>query len=199
MWRFLIKEVMSFLISQRDILIIHCGCLYNFILSDQSFDRQYNYNFDKEKEKMTRISKAFQNKKAFIAFVTGGDPDIETTEALIPKMAAAGADLIEIGIPFSDPIAEGVVIQAADERALKAGVTTDKLFDMVKRVRGTVDVPLVFMTYMNPCLYTYGTDRFVKRCAECGIDGIIVPDVPFEEKEEISGACVASGIELISA
>ena len=146
---------------------------------------------------MTRISKAFQNKKAFIAFVTGGDPDIETTEALIPQMAAAGADLIEIGIPFSDPIAEGVVIQAADERALKAGTTTDKLFDMVQRVRGTVDVPLVFMTYMNP-VYTYGTDRFVKRCAECGIDGIIVPDVPFEEKEEISGACVASGIELIS-
>lgn len=133
---------------------------------------------------MTRISKAFQNKKAFIAFVTGGDPDIETTEALIPQMAAAGADLIEIGIPFSDPIAEGVVIQAADERALKAGVTTDKLFDMVKRVRGTVDVPLVFMTYMNP-VYTYGTDRFVKRCAECGIDGIIVPDVPFEERRRL--------------
>ncbi len=146
---------------------------------------------------MTRIRKAFQNKKAFIAFVTGGDPDIETTEALIPQMAAAGADLIEIGIPFSDPIAEGVVIQAADERALKAGTTTDKLFDMVKRVRRTVDVPLVFMTYINP-IYTYGTERFAKRCAECGIDGIIVPDVPFEEKEEVSGACALSGIELIS-
>ncbi len=128
---------------------------------------------------MSRIRKAFDNKKAFIAFVTGGDPDLGTTEALIPQMAAAGADLIEIGIPFSDPIAEGIVIQAADERALKAGTTTDKLFDMVKRVRAKVDVPLVFMTYINP-VYTYGTERFAKRCAECGIDGIIVPDVPFE-------------------
>lgn len=146
---------------------------------------------------MSRISKAFENRKAFIAFVTGGDPDIETTEALIPQMAVAGADLIEIGIPFSDPIAEGVVIQAADERALRAGTTTDKLFDMVKRVRGKVDVPLVFMTYVNP-VYTYGTDKFAKKCAECGIDGIIIPDVPFEEREEVSGACETAGIELIS-
>ena len=146
---------------------------------------------------MSRISKAFENQKAFIAFVTGGDPDLETTEALIPQMAAAGADLIEIGIPFSDPIAEGVVIQAADERALKAGTTTDKLFDMVKRVRQKVDVPLVFMTYVNP-VYTYGTEKFAQKCVECGIDGIIIPDVPFEEQEEVSGACEAAGIELIS-
>lgn len=146
---------------------------------------------------MSRINKAFENQKAFIAFVTGGDPDLETTEALIPQMVAAGADLIEIGIPFSDPIAEGVVIQAADERALRAGTTTDKLFDMVKRVRGKVDVPLVFMTYVNP-VYTYGTEKFTKKCAECGIDGIIIPDVPFEEREEVSGACEAAGIELIS-
>ena len=146
---------------------------------------------------MSRISRAFENKKAFIVFVTGGDPDLETTEKLIPQMAQAGADLIEIGIPFSDPIAEGVVIQAADERALKSGTTTDKLFEMVKRVRGKVDVPLVFMTYANP-IYTYGTEKFTKRCAECGIDGIIVPDVPFEEKDEMDGACEAAGIELIS-
>lgn len=146
---------------------------------------------------MSRIKSAFENKKAFIAFVTGGDPDIETTEALIPQMAEAGADLIEIGIPFSDPIAEGVVIQAADERALKAGTTTDKLFDMVKRVREKVDIPLVFMTYVNP-IYTYGTERFTRRCAECGIDGVIVPDVPYEEHEEVRGACEAAGIELIS-
>lgn len=146
---------------------------------------------------MSRIRKAFDNKKAFIAFVTGGDPDLGTTEALIPQMAAAGADLIEIGIPFSDPIAEGVVIQAADERALRAGTTTDKLFDMVKRVRRKVDVPLVFMTYINP-VYTYGTEKFAKKCAECGIDGVIIPDVPFEEQEEVSGACEAEGIELIS-
>ena len=146
---------------------------------------------------MSRIRSAFENKKAFIAFVTGGDPDIETTEALIPQMAEAGADLIEIGIPFSDPIAEGVVIQAADERALKAQTTTDKLFDMVKRVRGKVDIPLVFMTYVNP-IYTYGTEKFMKKCAECGIDGVIVPDVPFEEQDEIKDACEAQGVELIS-
>lgn len=146
---------------------------------------------------MTRIAKAFENKKAFIAFVTGGDPDIETTEKLIPKMAEAGADLIEIGIPFSDPIAEGVVIQEADVRALKAGTTTDSLFDMVKRVRTKTDIPLVFMTYMNP-VYTYGTERFMKKCAECGIDGVIIPDVPFEEKDEVSGACKEAGIDLIS-
>lgn len=146
---------------------------------------------------MSRISRAFKDKKAFIAFVTGGDPDLETTEALIPKMAEAGADLIEIGIPFSDPIAEGAVIQAADERALRAGTTTDGLFEMVRRVRAKVEVPLVFMTYANP-VYTYGTERFAGMCAECGIDGIIVPDVPFEEKEEVSGACRAAGIELIS-
>lgn len=146
---------------------------------------------------MNRIEKAFENKKAFIAFVTGGDPDLETTEALIPQMAQAGADIIEIGIPFSDPIAEGVVIQQADERALRAQTTTDKLFDMVKRVRQKVDVPLVFMTYINP-VYTYGTEKFAQKCAECGIDGIIIPDVPFEERDEVSGACETAGIELIS-
>ena len=146
---------------------------------------------------MSRIKKAFENKKAFIAFVTGGDPDLETTEALIPKMAEAGADLIEIGIPFSDPIAEGIVIQEADVRALKAGTTTDKLFNMVARVRKKTDVPLVFMTYINP-VYTYGTERFMEKCAKVGIDGVIIPDVPFEERDEIKGACEESGIELIS-
>lgn len=146
---------------------------------------------------MNRIKKAFENKKAFIAFVTGGDPNIETTEALIPQMAEAGADLIEIGIPFSDPIAEGVVVQQADERALKAQTTIDKLFDMVKRVRKKVDVPLVFMTYMNP-VYAYGTKRFTENCAECGIDGVIIPDVPFEERDEVQDACEEQGIVLIS-
>lgn len=146
---------------------------------------------------MTRVSKAFENKKAFIAFVTGGDPDIETTEQLIPQMAQAGADLIEIGIPFSDPIAEGIVIQEADIRALSSGTTTDKLFDMVARVRTKTDVPLVFMTYMNP-VYTYGTERFMKKCAEVGIDGVIIPDVPFEERSEVQGYCENAGIDLIS-
>lgn len=146
---------------------------------------------------MTRVSKAFENKKAFIAFVTGGDPDLETTEQLIPQMAEAGADLIEIGIPFSDPIAEGIVIQEADIRALASGTTTDKLFDMVKRVRTKVDIPLVFMTYMNP-VYTYGTERFMQKCAEVGIDGVIIPDVPFEEREEVQAYCEKAGIDLIS-
>lgn len=146
---------------------------------------------------MTRIQNAFKDQKAFIAFITGGDPDLETTKTLIPRMAQAGADLIEIGIPFSDPIAEGVVIQEADIRALRAGTTTDMLFDMVKEVRKETDVPLVFMTYINP-VYTYGTRRFMDKCAECGIDGVIIPDVPFEEREEVSGACEAAGIDLIS-
>lgn len=146
---------------------------------------------------MSRISKAFEKEKAFIAFVTGGDPDMETTEKLIPKMAEAGADVIEIGIPFSDPIAEGVVIQEADVRALQEGATTDKLFEMVVRIRKKTQVPLVFMTYMNP-IYTYGTERFMERCAQVGIDGVIIPDVPFEEKEEVSKACQKAGVKLIS-
>lgn len=146
---------------------------------------------------MIKISDAFKNNKAFIAFLTGGDPDIETTEKLIPEMAKAGADLIEIGIPFSDPIAEGIVIQEADIRALKAGTTTDKLFDMVARIRNKVSIPLVFMTYMNP-VYTYGTKRFMDKCAEVGINGVIIPDVPFEEQDEVKKFCEASGVELIS-
>jgi tryptophan synthase alpha chain len=146
---------------------------------------------------MSRITEAFKNDKVFVAFVTGGDPDIETTEKLIPAMAKAGAGLIEIGIPFSDPVAEGIVIQDADERALKNGCTTDKLFDMVARVRRETDVPLLFMTYLNP-IFTYGKDKFLRKCAECGIDGIIVPDMPFEEKDELAGVCEQYGIDPIS-
>lgn len=145
---------------------------------------------------MNRINNAFRNGKAFIAFLTGGDPDIETTEALIPVMEAAGADIIEIGIPFSDPIAEGPVIQAASARSLAAGCTVDRLFDMVARVRKTVKIPLLFMTYANP-IYAYGTQRFMERCQTCGIDGIIVPDVPFEERDEFRDACRAYHITQI--
>lgn len=146
---------------------------------------------------MSRISKAFEKEKAFIAFITGGDPDIETSYELIRTMAASGADIIEIGIPFSDPIAEGPVIQEASLRALKSGTTTDSLFDMVKKLRNEIDIPLIFMTYMNP-IYVYGTDRFMKKCAETGIDGVIVPDVPFEEKAELNSQCKAYGVDLIS-
>lgn len=146
---------------------------------------------------MSNIYKAFEHKKAFIPFITGGDPDLETTKELLIAMEAAGADLIEIGIPFSDPIAEGPVIQEASQRALAAGCTTDLLFDMVKEARKTVKIPMVFMTYINP-IFTYGKDRFMKRCVECGIDGLIVPDLPYEEKSELSGVCEENGIDLIS-
>lgn len=146
---------------------------------------------------MNRIQQAFTHGKAFIPFITGGDPDIATTEQLIYEMAKKGADLIEIGIPFSDPIAEGPVIQEADARALSGGCTTDALFDMVKRVRKTVEIPLVFMTYLNP-IYSYGSERFMENCKEAGIDGVIVPDMPYEEKGELKPMCEANGIALIS-
>ena len=136
-------------------------------------------------------------KKALIAFITGGDPDIETTEKLILSMEEAGADIIEIGIPFSDPVAEGMVIQEASARALAGGCTVDKLFDMVKRLREKTNIPLLFMTYANP-IYAYGKERFMAKCSETGIDGIIVPDVPFEEKEEFEHECNRFNICLIS-
>lgn len=146
---------------------------------------------------MTKISDAFKNGKAFIGFITGGDPDIETTEKLLYTMSESGADLIEIGIPFSDPIAEGPVIQEASERALAAGCTTDKLFDLVAKVSPNLDTPIVFMTYINP-IYTYGKEKFMSKCKECGIHGIIVPDLPYEEKDELTPECDKYGIDLIS-
>lgn len=144
---------------------------------------------------MNRVQEVFQN-KAFIPFVTAGDPNLDVTERLIVAMAEAGADLIEIGIPFSDPVAEGIVIQEADQRALDAGTTTDKIFDMVKRVRTKTDVPLAFMTYINP-VFVYGADRFMERAVEAGVDALIVPDMPFEEREELLPACKAHGMTLI--
>ena len=132
---------------------------------------------------MTKIEEAFQNKKAFIGFLTAGDPSLECTEKFIIKMEEAGAALIEIGIPFSDPIAEGPVIQSANVRALSNpnGCTTDQVFEMVERVSKKVSVPLVFLTYLNP-VFKYGYDRFFARCASAGISGIIAPDMPLEEK-----------------
>lgn len=146
---------------------------------------------------MNRIDQVFKNRDAFIPFITAGDPTLEITEQLVLKMAEAGADLIELGIPFSDPIAEGPVIQEADYRALASGTTTDKIFDMVGRIRKTCDVPLAFMTYANP-IFTYGTERFMKNCQEVGIDAIIVPDIPFEEKNELMPYCSKYNITLIS-
>lgn len=146
---------------------------------------------------MTKIADAFATGKAFIPFLTCGDPDLETTEKLICAIAEAGADLIELGIPFSDPTAEGPVIQDANLRALSAGTTTDKIFDMVRRVRQTVSIPMVFMTYAN-VIFSYGADRFLKTAAEIGMNGIIVPDVPFEEKQEFEPLCQKYGLAQIS-
>ncbi|MEY8355325.1 tryptophan synthase subunit alpha [Lachnospiraceae bacterium 54-53] len=146
---------------------------------------------------MSRISDVFSGGKAFIPFITAGDPDLALTERLVPAMAKAGADLIELGIPFSDPVAEGPVIQEADMRALSAGTTADKIFDSVKRIRKETDVPLAFMTYLNP-IFVYGSERFIKNAARCGIDAIIVPDMPFEEKNELLPICRQFGIDLIS-
>ena len=134
---------------------------------------------------MNRIQNAFDNKKAFIGFITAGDPSLDKTEEFILEMEKAGAALVEIGIPFSDPIAEGPVIQEANLRALSAGCTTDKIFDMVAKLRKKTQIPLAFMAYANS-LYKYGYDRFCKRCAEVGIDGLIIPDMPFEEKYILS-------------
>lgn len=146
---------------------------------------------------MSDLARAF-SRKAFIAFVTAGDPDLETTERLIPAMAEAGADLIEVGIPFSDPIAEGPVIQAADVRALSNGITTDDIFDMVERVREAgCDVPLATMTYINP-IFVYGPDRFMERCSRAGICAVIVPDMPYEEKSCLLPHCRRHEIELVS-
>lgn len=146
---------------------------------------------------MSRIAEVFSKGKAFIPFITAGDPNLSITEKLIPAMAEAGADLIEIGIPFSDPVAEGIVIQEADMRALSAGTTTDKIFESVKRIRMKTDVPLAFMTYLNP-VFVYGSERFIKNTAECGVDALIVPDLPYEEKEELKPYCSKYGIDLIS-
>lgn len=146
---------------------------------------------------MNRIAKAFSNGKALIPFVTAGDPDLQTTEQLVLRMADAGADLIEIGIPFSDPVAEGPVIQQADGRALLSGTTTDGIFEMVRRVRARTQVPLALMTYINP-VFVYGADAFMAACRETGVDAAIVPDLPFEEKAELSPACQKNGISLIS-
>ena len=146
---------------------------------------------------MSNIRKAFENGKAFIPFITCGDPDLETTAAVVRAAAANGADLIELGIPFSDPTAEGPVIQGANLRALNGGVTTDNIFDLVRDLRRDVEVPMVFMTYAN-VVFSYGSERFISTCREIGIDGLILPDIPYEEKEEFLPVCRRYGVDLIS-
>lgn len=146
---------------------------------------------------MSNLKKAFENGKAFIPFVTCGDPDLETTARVVRAMAEAGADLIELGIPFSDPTAEGPVIQAANVRALNTGTTTDKIFDLVRDLRRDVTIPMVFMTYAN-VVFSYGSEKFISTCAEIGIDGLILPDVPYEEKDEFDPICKRYGLDLVS-
>ena len=146
---------------------------------------------------MSRIEEAFQKHKAFIAFITVGDPDLETTESVVHAAVENGADLIELGIPFSDPTAEGPVIMEADEVALKAGTTTDKVFELTKKLRETITVPMVYMTYAN-VVYSYGCEKFAQKAADAGIDGLILPDVPYEEKEEFTEVFDRYGLDLIS-
>lgn len=146
---------------------------------------------------MSRIEEAFQKHKAFIAFITVGDPDLETTERVVHAAVENGADLIELGIPFSDPTAEGPVIMEADEVALKAGTTTDKVFELTKKLRETITVPMVYMTYAN-VVFSYGCEQFAQKAADAGIDGLILPDVPYEEKEEFTEVFDRYGLDLIS-
>ncbi len=146
---------------------------------------------------MSKIANAFAGGKAFIPFITCGDPDMETTAAAVRAAVSSGADLIELGIPFSDPTAEGPVIQGANIRALEGGATTDSVFGLVRELRRDVTVPLVFMTYAN-VVFSYGSERFISTCGELGIDGLILPDLPFEEKEEFLPLCRKYGVELIS-
>ena len=149
---------------------------------------------------MSNIAKAFENGKAFIPFITCGDPDLDTTAKCVVEMQKAGASLIELGIPFSDPTAEGPVIQTANVKALEGGVTTDRIFEFVEQIRGQIHVPLVFMTYAN-VIYSYGkdgSDGFCRRCRDVGIDGLIIADVPFEEKEEFDLPCKKYGLDFIS-
>ena len=146
---------------------------------------------------MSKIKEAFANGKAFIPFITCGDPNLDTTKKIVRSMVESGADLIELGIPFSDPTAEGPVIQGANLRALSGGVTTDKIFDMVIELRQDLTVPMVFMTYAN-VVFSYDAEKFIRTCSEIGIDGLILPDLPFEEKGEFDDTCKKYGVDLIS-
>ena len=146
---------------------------------------------------MSKTATAFDHGKAFVAFITCGDPDLETTGRAVRAAVKNGADLIELGIPFSDPTAEGPVIQEANLRALTGGVTTDLIFGFVKELRQDVTVPMVFMTYAN-VIFSYGAEKFISACERIGIDGLILPDLPFEEKEEFLPLCRQYGVALVS-
>lgn len=146
---------------------------------------------------MSKINNAFKNGKAFIGFLTAGDPSLDKTQEFVLEMVRAGADLIEIGVPFSDPIAEGEVIQKANIRALNMGTTLDRIFETVAKIRQSTQIPIVFLTYLNP-VFTYGYDHFFRNCSEYGVDGVIIPDIPYEEKEELIPFSEKYDIDIIS-
>jgi tryptophan synthase alpha chain len=146
---------------------------------------------------MSRITQAFENRKAFIGFLTGGDPSVEKTEQFLLAIIEGGADIVEIGIPFSDPIAEGPTIQNANVRALKAGTNIDALFEMAADLRTKTEVPVLFMTYLNP-VFHYGYEAFFAECKRCGIDGIIIPDLPYEEQSEVSDVACKYAVDVIT-
>lgn len=146
---------------------------------------------------MNKIENAFKNGKAFIPFVTAGDPTIADTEKFILTLDKAGASVIEIGIPFSDPVADGDVIQGANIRALKNNTTTKEVFDMCARLKGKIKAPLVFLTYHNP-VFVYGYDKFFSSCKECGVDGVIIPDCPFEEHGDYEPIATKYGVTNIT-
>ncbi len=146
---------------------------------------------------MSKIKNAFKDGKAFIAFITAGYPSLEKTEEFILTAEKAGADLVEIGIPFSDPIADGPVIQEANVHALKNNVTTDDVFDLVASLREKTSLPLVFLTYLNP-VYKYGYEKFLMRCEQLGVDGLIIPELPFEEKGELAPLAKEHDVDIIS-
>lgn len=146
---------------------------------------------------MNNLAEAFKNKKTFIPFIVCGDPDLDVTGEIILTAVENGADLIELGIPFSDPTAEGPVIQDANIRALAGGVTTDKIFSFVRDIRSKISVPIIFVTYAN-VIFSYGSERFISACKDSGIEGVIVYDLPYEEKEEFLPVCRKYDVRLIS-
>ncbi|MDI6907122.1 MAG: tryptophan synthase subunit alpha [Thermoanaerobacterales bacterium] len=150
---------------------------------------------------MRRIEATFnglreRGEKALITFITAGDPDLETTAALVRAMAGAGADIIELGVPFSEPVADGPVIQQASQRALDGGVTLRGILETVRALREDVELPLVLMSYYNP-IYQSGLDRFAREAAAAGADGLIVPDLPVEEAGPLLAAADREGLALI--
>jgi len=150
---------------------------------------------------MNRIEATFiklkqEGKKAHISFLTAGDPSIEKSFDLVKALVKGGSDIVEIGVPYSDPLADGPVIQAAANRALKGGVTVDQVFELVKKIRTEEDVPLVFLMYVNT-LIVYGKEKFIANCVEAGVDGLIIADLPYEEQEEVLPLMQVNNVELI--